>query len=146
MSHYSEKFCSLIVLLYYWNQFAAQLSSKVYWKKRNNINVKSNIAESKDNSEHSFLSVSSSFCIIKSLFFNQNIIRCEEFLRSREHIDLDVAPAQLWEHQWEQFLTEYYSIAQGGAKIQVIQVLRCFYFMILEDHSRDSFFNNLSKG
>ena len=45
--------------------------------------------------------------------------RCEEFLRSRDHVDLDVAPAQLWEHQWEQFLTEYYSIAQGGAKIQV---------------------------
>ena len=44
--------------------------------------------------------------------------RCEEFLRSRDHVDLDVAPAQLWEHQWEQFLTEYYSIIQGGAKIQ----------------------------
>ena len=25
--------------------------------------------------------------------------RCDEFLRSREHIDLDLAPAQLWEHQ-----------------------------------------------
>lgn len=48
------------------------------------------------------------------------IFRCEEFLRSREHIDLDIAPAQLWEHQWEQFLTEYYSIIQGGAKIQVL--------------------------
>ena len=45
--------------------------------------------------------------------------RCEEFLRSRDHVDLDVSPAQLWEHQWEQFLTEYYSITQGGAKIQV---------------------------
>ena len=44
--------------------------------------------------------------------------RCDEFLRSRDHVDLDVAPAQLWEHQWEQFLTEYYSIIQGGAKIQ----------------------------
>ena len=44
--------------------------------------------------------------------------RCDEFLRSRDHVDLDIAPAQLWEHQWEQFLTEYYSIIQGGAKIQ----------------------------
>ena len=32
---------------------------------------------------------------------------------------MDVPPAQLWEHQWEQFLTEYYSLTQGGAKIQV---------------------------
>ena len=53
-------------------------------------------------------------------FHNSIIFRCEEFLRSREHIDLDVAPTQLWEHQWEQFLTEYYSIIQGGAKIQVL--------------------------
>ena len=45
--------------------------------------------------------------------------RCEEFLRSREHIDLDLPPTPLWEHQWEQFLTEYYSLTQGGAKIQV---------------------------
>ena len=54
--------------------------------------------------------------------------RCEEFLRSRDHVDLDVAPAQLWEHQWEQFLTEYYSIAQGGAKIQVSTLVNtaCF--------------------
>ena len=44
--------------------------------------------------------------------------RCDEFLRSRDHVDLDIAPAQLWEHQWEQFLTEYYSIIQGGAKIK----------------------------
>ena len=49
--------------------------------------------------------------------------RCEEFLRSRDHVDLDVSPAQLWEHQWEQFLTEYYSITQGGAKIQVISLV-----------------------
>ena len=48
--------------------------------------------------------------------------RCEEFLRSREHIDLDLPPTPLWEHQWEQFLTEYYSLAQGGAKIQVREV------------------------
>lgn len=47
-----------------------------------------------------------------------NHFRCDEFLRSRDHVDLDIAPAQLWEHQWEQFLTEYYSIIQGGAKIQ----------------------------
>ena len=47
-----------------------------------------------------------------------SLFRCEEFLRSQEHIDLDLPPAQLWEHQWEQFLTEYYSIIQGGAKIQ----------------------------
>ena len=46
-------------------------------------------------------------------------VRCEEFLRSREHIDLDLPPTPLWEHQWEQFLTEYYSLTQGGAKIQV---------------------------
>ena len=48
-----------------------------------------------------------------------SLFRCEEFLRSQEHIDLDLPPAQLWEHQWEQFLTEYYSLTQGGAKIQV---------------------------
>ena len=48
--------------------------------------------------------------------------RCEEFLRSREHIDLDLPPTPLWEHQWEQFLTEYYSLTQGGAKIQVREV------------------------
>ena len=40
-------------------------------------------------------------------------------MRSRDHIDLDVPAAQLWEHQWEQFLTEYYSLTQGGARIQV---------------------------
>ena len=52
-----------------------------------------------------------------------SLFRCEEFLRSQEHIDLDLPPAQLWEHQWEQFLTEYYSITQGGAKIQVISLV-----------------------
>ena len=51
--------------------------------------------------------------------FQISYTRCEEFLRSRDHIDLDVPAAQLWEHQWEQFLTEYYSLTQGGARIQV---------------------------
>ena len=62
-------------------------------------------------------------------FHNSIFFRCEEFLRSREHIDLDVSPAQLWEHQWEQFLTEYYSIIQGGAKIQV-NTFFCNHFLL----------------
>jgi hypothetical protein len=50
------------------------------------------------------------------MFLNK---RCEEYIRVREHLDLDSPPPQLWEHQWEQFLTEYYTLTQGGAKIQV---------------------------
>jgi hypothetical protein len=57
------------------------------------------------------------------------IIRCEEYIKVREHLDLDSPPPQLWEHQWEQFLTEYYTLTQGGAKIQVLreQLLTKYY-------------------
>ena len=47
------------------------------------------------------------------------LCRCEEYIKGRENMDLDAPPPQLWEHQWEQFLTEYYTLTQGGARIQV---------------------------
>ena len=37
--------------------------------------------------------------VVKKIKLKIIIGRCDEFLRSREHIDLDLAPAQLWEHQ-----------------------------------------------
>ena len=45
--------------------------------------------------------------------------RCEEYIKSRENQDLDAPAPCIWEHQWEQFLTEYYTHTQGGARIQV---------------------------
>ena len=47
------------------------------------------------------------------------MFRCEEYIKSRENLDIDAPPPSLWEHQWEQFLTEYYTLTQGGARIQV---------------------------
>ena len=75
------------------------------------------------------------------MIFTSNF-RCEEFLRSREHIDLDLPPAQLWEHQWEQFLTEYYSLTQGGAKIQVRRPTRNFDLKTLKDNKNNAEFHH----
>ncbi|XP_023323881.1 tubulin monoglycylase TTLL3 [Eurytemora carolleeae] len=55
---------------------------------------------------------------IRRTLIEFSLSRCEEYVKYKENLDLDSPPPQLWEHQWEQFLTEYYTLIQGGARIQ----------------------------
>lgn len=36
--------------------------------------------------------------------------RCSEYVASQRHVDIDKDFVRIWDHEWEQFLTNYYGI------------------------------------
>lgn len=40
--------------------------------------------------------------------------RCAEYIKYREHEDVDVEIPQTWDHQWDHFLTQYYKLVNEG--------------------------------
>ena len=48
-----------------------------------------------------------------------SLIRCREFVASFTHQDVDVESVHIWEHQWDQFLTDFYLVCHENSKIQV---------------------------
>ena len=55
--------------------------------------------------------------IFDKIFFS--FFRCREFVSSYHHADVDVDTDHVWEHQWDQFLTDFYLICHENSKIQV---------------------------
>ena len=49
-----------------------------------------------------------------------SLLRCREFVSSYHHVDVDVDTDHVWEHQWDQFLTDFYLICHENSKIQVL--------------------------
>ena len=49
-----------------------------------------------------------------------SLIRCREFVASFTHQDVDVESVHIWEHQWDQFLTDFYLVCHENSKIQVL--------------------------
>lgn len=41
--------------------------------------------------------------------------RCNEFIASRKHLDIDRDFARVWDHEWDQFLSHYYAIVHHNA-------------------------------
>ena len=48
-----------------------------------------------------------------------SLIRCREYVASFTHQDVDVDNVHIWEHQWDQFLTDFYLVCHENSKIQV---------------------------
>jgi hypothetical protein len=49
-----------------------------------------------------------------------SLLRCKEFVASFSHQDVDVDADHVWEHQWDQFLTDFYLVCHENSKIQVL--------------------------
>ena len=45
--------------------------------------------------------------------------RCREYAGSFNHHDVDSENDHIWEHQWDQFLTDFYLVCHENSKIQV---------------------------
>jgi tubulin monoglycylase TTLL3/8 len=43
------------------------------------------------------------------------IDRCSEFIEVQKHLDIDKEYQRIWDHEWEQFLSHYYSVMHKGA-------------------------------
>ena len=39
-----------------------------------------------------------------------SLLRCKDFVAQQSHQDVDVEPNHIWEHQWDQFLTDFYLV------------------------------------
>ena len=50
-----------------------------------------------------------------------SLLRCREFVSSIHHVDVDLDTDHVWEHQWDQFLTDFYLICHENSKIQVCE-------------------------
>ena len=48
-----------------------------------------------------------------------SLLRCREFVAQQSHLDVDTEPNHIWEHQWDQFLTDFYLVCHENSKIQV---------------------------
>ena len=51
-----------------------------------------------------------------------SLLRCKEYVVRHTHHDVDQENQHVWEHQWDQFLTDFYLVCHDNAKIQVGQV------------------------
>ena len=52
-----------------------------------------------------------------------SLLRCKEYVVKHTHHDVDQENQHVWEHQWDQFLTDFYLVCHDNAKIQVAQIL-----------------------
>ena len=59
-----------------------------------------------------------------------SFFRCREFVSSYHHADVDVDTDHVWEHQWDQFLTDFYLICHENSKIQVCYNYLLHFFYI----------------
>ena len=48
-----------------------------------------------------------------------SLLRCKEYVVRHSHLDVDQDNQHVWEHQWDQFLTDFYLVCHENAKIQV---------------------------
>ena len=48
-----------------------------------------------------------------------SLLRCKEYVVKHTHHDVDQENQHVWEHQWDQFLTDFYLVCHENAKIQV---------------------------
>lgn len=44
------------------------------------------------------------------------IVRCNEFIASQKHLDIDTEPVKVWDHEWDQFLSQYYQIVHKNGR------------------------------
>ena len=51
-----------------------------------------------------------------------SLLRCKEFVIRQSHQDVDEDQQHVWEHQWDQFLTDFYAVCHDHQKLQVIFV------------------------
>ena len=51
-----------------------------------------------------------------------SLLRCKEYVVKHTHHDVDQENQHVWEHQWDQFLTDFYLVCHDNAKIQVGQI------------------------
>ena len=69
-----------------------------------------------------------------------SLLRCREFVSSIHHVDVDLDTDHVWEHQWDQFLTDFYLICHENSKIQVCKNQICQilgeYFQLFVYNSR----------
>ena len=49
-----------------------------------------------------------------------SLLRCKEYVVKHTHHDVDQENQHVWEHQWDQFLTDFYLVCHDNAKIQVL--------------------------
>ena len=62
-----------------------------------------------------------------------SLLRCKEYVVKHTHHDVDQENQHVWEHQWDQFLTDFYLVCHDNAKIQVVIELKkicCDLFLI----------------
>ena len=52
-----------------------------------------------------------------------SLLRCKEYVVKHTHHDVDQENQHVWEHQWDQFLTDFYLVCHENAKIQVTSML-----------------------
>ena len=55
-----------------------------------------------------------------------SVQRCKEYVATFNHHDVDTDTDHIWEHQWDQFLTDFYLVCHENCKIQVSSRLRDF--------------------
>ena len=55
-----------------------------------------------------------------------SLLRCKEYVVRHTHHDVDQENQHVWEHQWDQFLTDFYLVCHENAKIQVY-LIRIMY-------------------
>ncbi|XP_056633215.1 tubulin glycylase 3A-like [Diorhabda sublineata] len=56
------------------------------------------------------------------------IDRCNDYIAKQKHLDIDKDLPQIWDHEWEQFLSNYYNIVhQGGYFIDFSESLTNAY-------------------
>ncbi|XP_072376804.1 tubulin glycylase 3A-like isoform X1 [Diabrotica undecimpunctata] len=54
--------------------------------------------------------------------------RCNDYLSKQKHLDIDKEMPQVWDHEWDQFLTNYYNIVhQNGFFIDFVESLTNAY-------------------
>lgn len=47
---------------------------------------------------------------------NFAIQRCKQYVSCQQHEDIDQGEEEkIWDHQWDQFLTQYYSVVHDGS-------------------------------
>ncbi|XP_065224835.1 tubulin glycylase 3A-like isoform X2 [Planococcus citri] len=66
------------------------------------------------------------------------IQRCKQYISSQLHEDIDQTDQEkIWDHQWDQFLTEYYSVAHEGAVFLVSDDDNEDYVKEIEENCQD---------